>query len=291
MKKTLIIFSVIALCSCTTLNIENSKLIDEKQKSNNEERDLDSVKQEESLLTVFKNQNIEKENCKMVFAPEKVSLKKFYKDNRSQLIFTKQTLLKVNNEKSLLQDSFGEENEVENSLIIPIKENEIVEKGDFLIIISPKTKTLSFVKVVDAKNPKQPLVKDLDDPNNKKNELLTENSFIKIEQDFSKGAILVVKEGDNYFKEFLLCEQDGAVLTLSENFKLNIRQKQNILPVNLKRKYIAGEDVFFTQSGKYTPAVIKSVDNEEATAVILFNENGKNKEKVLSTIHITKNLE
>jgi hypothetical protein len=287
MKYLLII--ALLFSSCSVVKIENNSPIPKDATETEVIQQKELVFHGKELLNKFKDETLKLKKNSIVFAPEKSSLQKFYIDEKTPLIFASHKLIKINKTSSILQDRFGEEFEVENALIIPTDRN--VQKGDFVITQYPKGRSFAIGLVIESEIKGKIKIKYINPTIETNETYLDENTYIKIKDSFNKGSILIVKDGENFLREMLLCDCNGFVLTINDKAIVNVRNKQHTTPVDIYYDYKEGEDLFFNHNGKFLPGTIKSLNQEEKTANILYKEKSKNQETTVSLVALTKNLD
>jgi hypothetical protein len=225
----------------------------------------------------------------IILAPEKKDLEKFYIDEKTPLTFSVHTFVKEENNSFFISND-KEEFSVENSIIIPFPIGESFEVGETVLTPYPGSKGFVYAYVLKKESDKY-LVRYMNEMLADKRDLLDASVLKKLNGNYVKGAILIVKEDDRYLNETLLCNCNGYVLTVTKNGIINIRNKQNTVPIQFKNNYKSGDDIFYNSNGTYIPATVLSVNEENGTYKILFTENNIPTEKEVDLIRITTNLD
>lgn len=288
MKNLLIIFSILLLSGCSTVSIQNENPVfppSESKEISEKEIPLPG----KALLSKHMDADLKLSPGTFILAPDKKDLEKFYLNEKTPLIFSKHKFVREDQNGLIISNS-KEEFKIEDALIIPFPSEENFMEGDTVLTPYPDAKGFTYAYVLKPENGKY-LVRYMDENLSGRKDLLEGKILKKLSGNFVKGAILVVKEGEKYLNETLLCDCNGYVLTISKDGIINLRNKEHTVPVQFNEEYKSGDDIFLSLNGVYVPATVLSENKESGSYEVMYKENNTNKEKEFDLTRITKNLE
>lgn len=191
------------------------------------------------------------------------------------VIFYTYTMVTPGEVESTIKDPF-KERAVPNSLIIPIPPEQTAEVGDVVLTWWQSGSGMKRAYVVDAKNPKEPVVKyiDIDYDNPAKNkdgvpigqmdEQLKPDSFVKLTEDFASGTAIAIKDEEwNRYTHYQVINVVGEkVIVIGFAGRMAILDKAECLPVPIMPKVKAGEKVYAKSMSSFSEVTVKKVDKE-----------------------------
>lgn len=168
------------------------------------------------------------------------------------------------------------ERTVPNALIIPIPAEQSVKVGDVVLTWWQSGAGMQRAIVVDAENPKEPVVRYLDIaydnpvpnkagvPIGQMDEQLQPNSFVKLTEAFASGTVVGVKdESRNRYNHHRVINVIGDKVILAGFLgRLSIRDKSECLPVPIIPEVKAGDEVYVNAVSSFIKATVKEVDKK-----------------------------
>jgi hypothetical protein len=190
-------------------------------------------------------------------------------------IFYKATLAGIGDEYSKV-DFLGEKGvEIPNYMIIPIKAEQTAKVGDIILTWWQSGSGMERAIVTDASDPKAPFVNyiDIDWDNPAKNkegvgigqqtEQIEESTFHVISSKWQPGTSVAVKEGKDYKLNTIVKVSGNKVLTIGFAGKMNMYNKDECTPLEVKPNVKVGDEVQAPwSSGKFINTKVIKVDQK-----------------------------
>ncbi|MDX9971166.1 MAG: hypothetical protein RBS56_04670 [Candidatus Gracilibacteria bacterium] len=287
MKKILIIFSILLLSSCSTVSIQNQNPLPKTKEKQEVSKEISLPGK--SLLSNHLDSDLKLTPGIFVLAPDKKDLEKFYSNEKTPLIFSEHKFVREDKEGIIISNS-KEEFLIEDALVIPFPIEESFNPGETVLTAYPEAKGFTYAYILKPEDGKY-LVRYMDENLSGRKDILDSSKLKKLGGDYVKGAIIIVKEGERYLNETLLCDCNGFVLTISKNGIINLRNKEHTVPVQFSDEYKSGDDVFLSLNGVYVPGTVLSQNLGNGSYEVMYKENNTNKEKAFDLTRITKNLD
>jgi len=177
--------------------------------------------------------------------------------------------------ESTIKDPFKERT-VPNALIIPIPAGQTAKVGDVVLTWWQSGSGMQRAIVVNAKNPKEPVVRYLDIaydnpaknkddvPIGQMDEQLRPDSFVKLTETFAPGTIVGIKdESWNRYNHHRVINVIGDKVILAGFLgRISIHDKAGCLPVPIIPKVEAGDEVYANSVSSFNKATVEKVDKK-----------------------------
>jgi len=287
------LFIIICFSTIIISNFSNCKSTN----SNNEKQDTVLTKEVHAKGSIpfdFPTVNTTAKEGEYVLAPSLDFLTTAWisKGENSMFIFYSRQMIKVGELESEILE-IGNNVIIPNSLIIPIRANQQVKKGDVLLTWWQSGSGMSRAIVVDAKIPTEPVVRYLDlewEYYGTLEEKLIPNSFVKITEEWQPGTVIAYKDS-YYMNRVQVVRIEGEkVLTIGWAGRIEVLKKSDChaIPINLEIK--KGDKVQVPYIGSFTDGIVKKYDANIGRAWVEIEFGGNIIEIVVARGDIAKDL-
>lgn len=179
-------------------------------------------------------------------------------------IFYAYTMITPGDGESTIKSSFDEWT-TPNALIIPIPAGQTAKVGDVVLTWWQSGSGMRRALVVNAKNPKEPVIKYLEDGIGDEEEQLKPDSFVKLTEELAPGTLIAIKDEDwgEYAHKQVVNVVGDKVVVLGWGSTLSIHDKVDCLPLPLLPKVKPGDEIYvkFTSFLSET-ATVKKVNKQ-----------------------------
>ena len=191
-------------------------------------------------------------------------------------------------------ESFGKITLVPNALIVPLAAGGRAKKGDILLSWWQTGSGMQRCYVVNADNPAQPEVVYLEidwtnpargrdgKPLAQSVNRLKPDSFVQLEQVFSRGTTIAVLDATGYSPRWrkwqVITVAGGKVLALGFAGRMAVFEQSACRPVPLRPDVKPGDNVHVPYVGSFVPAIVKRVDRDYGRVVCDITWGGQTKE-------------
>lgn len=212
-----------------------------------------------------------------VLTPSRSFLDDAFEDPNSTFIFYSSKCVEPGEAESKIQQ-VSDEVMIPNSLVIPIPAGQEAQNGDILLTWWQSGSGMQRAIVVDAADPKAPVIKYLDLDNDKPEEQIEENSFVKLSGDWEPGTIVACKDGAEYTRLQVIRIEGDKLLGKAFAGKLKVVKKADCTPVPLQVDVKAGDEVQVPHLGSFTKGTVKSYDQKNGRVITEIEFAGEPKE-------------
>jgi hypothetical protein len=276
LKKTglfmLLIISILSVSYCTSNTAQN-------QSQDSDSTELDQIQDETGKIPFdFPQAKLQAEIGDYVLVPSYKMWQTNIEDenpSKKTYIFYAYTLSKIGKYESTVKFTFDGEQLMPNSVIIPIPQEQTAKKGDIVLTWWQTGSGMQRAIVVDDANPKKPKVMYLDldyDNPAKDNEsgktigqtvyALKENSFVKLNETWTSGNMIAVKEGKEWVSSQIINIADDKILCLGFAGKMSVYSKSDCVLIPLYPEVNEGDVVMADFAGKFKEFTVTKVDEK-----------------------------
>ncbi len=183
------------------------------------------------------------------------------------VIYYSRTMVAPGADASSIKSAFNEF-KMPNSLIIRIPKGRKAKKGDVLLTWWQSGSGLTRAYVVDASNPKEPVVQYLDD-SKKKDEKLKADSFVKLAEMLTPGTTVAFKDKEwNRWGHAKVVNMVGnKIITIGFGGKMKIFNKSDCLPVPVIPKVKVGGEAYVLSFSSFSKTKIKKIDKRNGRVI------------------------
>jgi len=187
--------------------------------------------------------------------------------DKQTVIFYSRTMVAPGKSESKIKSPF-EEMTRPNALIIRIPKGQTAKKGDILLTWWQSGSGMRRAIVVDAKDPKQPVVRYLVDRADK-DEQLKPDSFVKLTEMLSPGSMVAVFDTSwRKFKYFdVISMTRDKIVGLGFAGKMALLEKAKCLPLPVKPMVKPGDAVLVKSVSMFSDAKVKQVDGRNGVII------------------------
>jgi len=223
------------------------------------------------------------------------------KPDKENVIFYAHELIEAGPKVSKFKSPSGE-NVIPNSLIIPIKKGGKAKVGDIVLTWWQSGSGMKRAIVVDAKDPKQPVVRYLDiaydNPAKSRDgkttigqmdEQLKPDSFVQLTKPFAPGSTVACKDGADHKTHHVVRVAGDKVLLLGFAGFISARAKADCVALPQKPKVKKGDKVRADFAGRMVPATVIKVDPKIGRVWVTYDVI-KDKEYALPYGHVIAKL-
>jgi|GEM_PF-2111976 len=177
----------------------------------------------------------------------------------SAVIYYSRTMVTPGITESTIKSPF-KQFKMPNSLLIAIPKGQIARKGDIVLTWWQSGSGMMRAYVVNASNPREPVVCYLDD--GKKQEKIKTDSFVKISEMLTPGASIGFWDDSwrRWNHATLINVSEGKAIVVGFGGKMSIHNLKDCLPVPVSPKVKVGDEVYVLEFSSFKKAAVKKVD-------------------------------
>ena len=237
----------------------------------------------------FPNQTIEAEKDQYVLCPPRKWIDDAIKDgaDKTTMIWYTAKMQKKNSTYSDVKTLAGSDQQIPNSMIIPILKGQTAGKGDILLtwwqtgsgmqraIVVGGTSTEPTVMYldIDYENPMKAGQKEFP---------IKADTFHKLESDYQPGTAAMAREGQKWRHGVLVSVTDDKVMMRTFGGKVCVYSKADTFPIPIKVDVEPEQKVFIPLFGSMAEAVVKEVDQKIGRIHVEYKFGGQTKKKAIA---------
>ena len=230
-------------------------------------------------------------NGEYVLTPSKSLVDRAWEEENSTFIFNSSEMVAVGDKESEVSQ-VDSKVMIPNSLVIPIPANQTVQKGDVVLTWWQSGSGMQRAYVVDDADPTKPVVHylDLDYSEDRANEQIKENSFVKLTKEFEPGTA-VAYQGEYNVEHWNVIRVEGnKILAIGLTGKMAVLEKSKCtaLPVYFEAK--VGDMVQVPYIGSFRDGKVLKVDENIGRVWVEVEFGGSPTEAIIAVGDITTGL-
>lgn len=179
-------------------------------------------------------------------------------DSTIMYIYYNAKVVSTNDKTTMVTEASGDNAEIPNALIIPVKSGETAKTGDTVLTWWQSGSGMQRAMVVEGG--KTPKVNYLDTQSPMAAETLKADTFTVLSADWQVGTTIACKATGGYDKLILVNVAGDKVLTSGWAGAMAVHNKSECQAVPVKTSVKAGDTVYVAPFGTFQKATVTSVD-------------------------------